>query len=51
MGDWDNPYKTMDSGFEIRQLEVFKKMFDKGEMSARSTQVRLRPAVKIEDMD
>lgn len=31
MGDWDNAYKTMEKGFEIRQLEVFKKMFDKGE--------------------
>jgi isoleucyl-tRNA synthetase len=30
MGDWDNAYKTMDSGFEIRQLEVFKRMFEKG---------------------
>jgi isoleucyl-tRNA synthetase len=30
MGDWDNAYKTMDRGFEIRQLEVFKKMFEKG---------------------
>lgn len=30
MGDWDNAYKTMDKGFEIRQLEVFKNMFEKG---------------------
>ncbi|KAF2752186.1 isoleucyl-tRNA synthetase-like protein [Sporormia fimetaria CBS 119925] len=30
MGDWDNAYKTMEKGFEIRQLEVFKKMFDRG---------------------
>jgi len=35
MGDWDNAYKTMDRDFEIRQLDVFKKMFDKGE--CRST--------------
>ncbi|KAF2692040.1 isoleucyl-tRNA synthetase-like protein [Lentithecium fluviatile CBS 122367] len=30
MGDWDNAYKTMEKGFEIRQLEVFKNMFEKG---------------------
>jgi len=30
MGDWENAYKTMEKGFEIRQLEVFKKMFEKG---------------------
>ncbi|KAL6712429.1 isoleucine-tRNA ligase [Coniothyrium glycines] len=30
MGDWDNAYKTMDRGFEINQLEVFKSMFEKG---------------------
>ncbi|PVI03358.1 isoleucyl-tRNA synthetase-like protein [Periconia macrospinosa] len=30
MGDWAHAYKTMDKEFEIRQLEVFKKMFEKG---------------------
>lgn len=30
MGDWDNAYKTMERDFEIRQLEVFKSMFEKG---------------------
>ncbi|KAF2192303.1 isoleucyl-tRNA synthetase [Zopfia rhizophila CBS 207.26] len=30
MGDWDNAYKTMNRDFEIRQLEVFKQMFEKG---------------------
>lgn len=30
MGDWDNAYKTMEKGFEIRQLEVFKQMFEAG---------------------
>ncbi|KAF1934113.1 isoleucyl-tRNA synthetase [Didymella exigua CBS 183.55] len=30
MGDWDNAYKTMEKGFELRQLEVFKKMWEKG---------------------
>ncbi|KAF2110197.1 isoleucyl-tRNA synthetase-like protein [Lophiotrema nucula] len=30
MGDWDNAYKTMQPAFEIRQLDVFKRMFEKG---------------------
>ncbi|KAE8825007.1 hypothetical protein PTNB73_07105 [Pyrenophora teres f. teres] len=30
MGDWDNAYQTMERGFEIRQLGVFKSMFEKG---------------------
>ncbi|KAF2255020.1 isoleucyl-tRNA synthetase-like protein [Trematosphaeria pertusa] len=30
MGDWNSAYKTMEKEFEIRQLEVFKKMFEKG---------------------
>ncbi|KAG9187780.1 isoleucyl-tRNA synthetase [Alternaria panax] len=30
MGDWDNAYQTMERDFEIRQLEVFKSMFEKG---------------------
>jgi isoleucyl-tRNA synthetase len=30
MGDWDHAYKTMERGFEIRQLDVFKSMFEKG---------------------
>jgi isoleucyl-tRNA synthetase len=30
MGDWDNAYQTMERGFELRQLEVFKTMFEKG---------------------
>ncbi|KAI8937538.1 hypothetical protein NX059_005256 [Plenodomus lindquistii] len=30
MGDWDNAYQTMNREFEIRQLEVFKTMFEKG---------------------
>ncbi|KAH9868273.1 hypothetical protein J1614_007345 [Plenodomus biglobosus] len=30
MGDWDNAYQTMERGFEIRQLQVFKTMFEKG---------------------
>ncbi|KAF1958802.1 isoleucyl-tRNA synthetase-like protein [Byssothecium circinans] len=30
MGEWENAYKTMDKDFEIRQLDIFKKMFEKG---------------------
>ena len=30
MGDWDNAWQTMQKGFVIRQLEVFKEMVDKG---------------------
>lgn len=30
MGDWDNAYKTMERGFVIRQLEMFKGMVEKG---------------------
>ncbi|KAJ4383867.1 isoleucine-tRNA ligase [Didymella sp. IMI 355093] len=30
MGDWDNAYQTMEKGFERRQLEVFKEMWEKG---------------------
>ncbi|KAI1526339.1 IleS Isoleucyl-tRNA synthetase [Pyrenophora tritici-repentis] len=30
MGDWDNAYQTMEREFEIRQLGVFKSMFEKG---------------------
>lgn len=32
MGDWENAYRTMERDFEIRQLEVFKRMFEKGEL-------------------
>ncbi|KAK9374354.1 tRNA synthetases class I-domain-containing protein [Lipomyces chichibuensis] len=30
MGEWENPYKTMDSDYEIRQLEVFRSMVNAG---------------------
>lgn len=32
MGEWDQPYKTMDKDFEIRQLGVFKEMVKKGKV-------------------
>jgi isoleucyl-tRNA synthetase len=31
MGDWDKAWLTMDKGFELRQLEMFQKMVEKGE--------------------
>lgn len=30
LGDWENPYKTLDQDFELRQLEVFRQMVAKG---------------------
>jgi isoleucyl-tRNA synthetase len=35
MGEWDNPYKTMDRDFEIRQLGVFREMVKKGKTASR----------------
>lgn len=29
MGEWENPYKTLNKSFEINQLKIFKKMFQK----------------------
>lgn len=33
MGEWDQPYKTMDLQFEVRQLGVFREMVRKGKVS------------------
>ena len=30
LGDWDNPYLTMDPGFEAEEIRVFGKMYEKG---------------------
>ena len=30
MADWDNPWKTMDKSFEIKQLEVFGQLVNRG---------------------
>ena len=30
MADWDNPWRTMDKNFEVKQLEVFREMLKKG---------------------
>jgi isoleucyl-tRNA synthetase len=44
MGDWDNAYKTMERGFEIRQLEVFKIMFEKGLIYRQNKPVHWSPS-------
>jgi isoleucyl-tRNA synthetase len=46
MGDWDNAYKTMEKGFEIRQLEVFKTMFEKGLIYRQNKPVHWSPSSK-----
>lgn len=33
MGEWNNPYRTMDRDFELRQLNIFKEMVNKGKVS------------------
>ena len=30
IGDWDNPYRTMDPAFEAKEVRVFGKMYEKG---------------------
>ena len=30
VGDWENPYRTMDKHFEAQEVKVFGSMFDKG---------------------
>ena len=30
LGDWDNPYKTMNPGFEAEEVKVFGEMYKKG---------------------
>lgn len=44
MGDWDNAYKTMERGFELRQLEVFKAMFEKGLIYRQNKPVHWSPS-------
>jgi isoleucyl-tRNA synthetase len=44
MGDWDNAYKTMDKGFEMRQLKVFKEMVERGLVERRRKPVYWSPS-------
>jgi len=30
VGDWENPYRTMDKHFEAQEVKIFGRMFDKG---------------------
>ncbi|KAI4217491.1 MAG: hypothetical protein LQ351_000086 [Letrouitia transgressa] len=44
MADWHNAWKTMDSGFEIRQLNVFKEMVQGGLIYRRFKPVYWSPS-------
>ena len=44
MGDWDNAYKTMDKDFELKQLEVFRRMVQQGLISRRHRPVHWSPS-------
>lgn len=39
MGDWDNAWKTMQKGFELKQLGVFKGMVQKGKVGSTTTSI------------
>ena len=44
MADWSNAWKTMDTNFELKQLEVFKKMVSKGLIYRRFKPVYWSPS-------
>lgn len=44
MGDWENAYKTMEKGFEMRQLRVFKEMVKRGLVERRRKPVYWSPS-------
>ncbi|KAH0543106.1 hypothetical protein FGG08_002532 [Glutinoglossum americanum] len=44
MGDWDGAWRTMDRDFEIRQLEVFRRMVGKGLIYRRYKPVYWSPS-------
>ena len=46
MADWKNAWTTMDQGFEIKQLEVFKKMVAKGLIQRRNKPVHWSPSTQ-----
>ncbi|KAF2856594.1 isoleucyl-tRNA synthetase-like protein [Plenodomus tracheiphilus IPT5] len=46
MGDWDNAYQTMAHDFEIRQLQVFRAMFEKGLIYRQFKPVHWSPSSK-----
>ena len=46
MADWDNAWKTMDQGYELRQLEVFKSMVHKGQIYRQLKPVYWSPTTR-----
>ena len=46
MADWDNSWTTMDQGYELRQLEVFKTMVEKGHIHRRWKPVYWSPSTR-----
>lgn len=44
MGDWENSWKTMDKGYEISQLKVFKEMLRRGLIYRRFKPVYWSPS-------
>ncbi len=46
MADWENAWWTMDKGFEMSQLEVFREMVDKGLIYRRYKPVYWSPSSK-----
>ncbi|KAI8092665.1 tRNA synthetases class I-domain-containing protein [Halteromyces radiatus] len=46
MGDWDNPYRTLDKDYELRQLDVFNEMVKKGYIYRQLKPVYWSPSSK-----
>ena len=46
MADWGNAWKTMDTGFEVKQLEAFKKMVRKGLIYRKNKPVYWSPSTR-----
>ncbi|KAK5135076.1 hypothetical protein LTR08_005601 [Meristemomyces frigidus] len=44
MGEWERPYQTMEAGFEVRQLGVFREMVGKGLISRHHRPVYWSPS-------
>ena len=44
MAEWDNPWRTLDKEYELRQLEVFKSMVDHGQIHRRLKPVYWSPS-------
>ncbi|KAF2860667.1 isoleucyl-tRNA synthetase [Piedraia hortae CBS 480.64] len=46
MGEWEEPYKTMDHGFEVQQLGVLREMVRRGLVSRRFRPVHWSPSTR-----